>query len=154
MTKGSVSPLEKFELFVRMVFRGENDGTELGDEPYLLFLCHELERAAEPGARTVLNMPPRHLKSTTATVSMAAWFLARYPAEKIIMITYSQQLAEDLAYRTRKIMQSAWYKKHFVTRLAKDRRRVDDFGTTAGGGVFAASVDGFLHRAWREPNHY
>ena len=63
MNEEAKSPLRKFEPFVRMVFRHENDGRELGDEPYIPFICAGVEKAREEGARSVINMPPRHLKT-------------------------------------------------------------------------------------------
>jgi hypothetical protein len=35
---------ERFEVFVRKVFRDLHDGEKLGQEPYLEYLCHELEQ--------------------------------------------------------------------------------------------------------------
>ena len=142
MNDGTTSPLRKFEPFVRMAFRGENDGQELGDEPYISFVCHRLAKAKNDGARLVLNMPPRHLKTSIGTVYLSAWLLGRNAAEKIIIVTYSGQLADDIGYRVREILRLAWYKRHFPTRLASDRASVTDFATTVGGGVFATSVDG------------
>ena len=136
--------LGNFESFVRMAFRGENDGEELGNEPYITYACRWLAETTNDGARFVLNMPPRHLKTFLGSVSLSAWLLARNPAEKIIIVTYSEQLARDIAYRVRKIMQSSWYKKFFSTRLADDRTRVADFATTAGGGVYAVSAEGSI----------
>ena len=37
------------ESIVRLVFRAENDERELGDEPYIAFLCDRIARAREPG---------------------------------------------------------------------------------------------------------
>src|SRR5436309_12764525 len=67
------SPLKNFELFVRMAFRGENDGQELGHEPYIPFVCHRIKAAENDGARIVVNMPPRHLKTSVGTVFLSAW---------------------------------------------------------------------------------
>ena len=100
------SPLRNFELFVRMVFRHENDGRELGDEPYIAFICAGVEKAREEGARLVINEPPRHLKSTVGTVSLSAWLLGLNPSEKIQIFTYSSQLAVDIGYRIRAVLQS------------------------------------------------
>lgn len=136
------SPLRDFESFVRMVFRQENDGEKLGDEPYIQYICQRIAKVRDGGARLVINMPPRHLKTTIGTVALAAWLLALNPAEKIIVVTYSGQLANDIGYRTREIMRAAWYQRHFSTRLAGDRASVTDFATTTGGGVYATSVDG------------
>ncbi len=138
----TTSPLQNFELFVRMVFRHENDGRELGEEPYIGFICAGVEKAREEGARLVINQPPRHLKTSIGTVSLSAWLLGLNPAEKIQIFTYSAQLAVDIGYRIRAVLQSTWFKRHFQTRLTSDRASVTDFATTAGGGVYAASASG------------
>jgi predicted phage terminase large subunit-like protein len=119
-----------------------NDGQELGHEPYIPFVCHRIKAAENEGARIVVNMPPRHLKTSVGTVFLSAWLLGKNPAEKIIIVTYSAQLANDISYRVREVLRSGWYKRHFPTRLARDRASVTDFATTAGGGVYATSVDG------------
>jgi predicted phage terminase large subunit-like protein len=142
MNEDAKSPLRKFEPFVRMVFRHENDGRELGDEPYIPFICAGVEKAREEGARSVINMPPRHLKTSICTVSLSAWLLGLNPSEKIQIFTYSSQLAVDIGYRIRAVLQSTWFKRHFQTRLTSDRASVTDFATTAGGGVYAASASG------------
>ncbi len=138
----TTSPLRNFEFFVRMVFRHENDGKELGDEPYIGFICDRVQKVSEEGARLVINMPPRHLKTSIGTVSVSAWLLGLNPAEKIQIFTYSAQLADEIGYRIREVLRSTWFKRHFQTRLTSDRASVTDFATTAGGGVYAASASG------------
>ncbi len=142
MTEDPNSPLRNFELFVRMVFRHENDGRELGDEPYVGFICDRVQKASEEGARSVINMPPRHLKTSIGTVSLSSWLLGLNPSEKIQIFTYSSQLAVDIGFRIRAVLRSSWFKRHFLTRLTSDRASVTDFATTAGGGVYAASASG------------
>jgi hypothetical protein len=116
---------------------------ELGDEPYISFTCWRLERAKDRGARIVVNQPPRHLKSTAGTVALSVWLLGLDPAEKILIVTYSAQLAADIGYRIRESLRSNWYQLLYPqSRLATDRTSVMDFATTAGGGVFLAPVDG------------
>jgi hypothetical protein len=82
MNEEARSPLRKFEPFVRMVFRHENDGRELGDEPYIGFICAGVEKAREEGARLVINMPPRHLKTSIGAVSLSAWLACRSTDER------------------------------------------------------------------------
>jgi len=142
MTGSAAVLLGSFEVFSRMCFRYLHNGRELGSDPYLSYVCRQLTKARNPGARIVMNMPPRHLKTLLGTVFLAAWLLAWNPAEKIIIVAYSEQLATDVAYALRRILQSPWYKRYFPVRIAADRTRVTDFATTAGGGVFAVSVDG------------
>jgi predicted phage terminase large subunit-like protein len=134
--------LSNFELFARAAFRYLHDGRELGNEPYIEYLCVRLARAVEPGARTVFNLAPRHLKTLLGAVFLPTWLLARDPTEKIIILAYSEQIARDSSYLVRKLLQWEFYQKNFSTRLAADRTRVWDFLTTAGGSVYAVSVDG------------
>lgn len=133
----------KLESIVRLVFQDENDGRELGNEPYISFTCYRLEKAKCPGARIVINQPPRHLKSTAGTVALSAWLLGQNPAEKILIVTYAAHLAADLGYRIRQVMRSRWFRLLYPhSQLASDRASITDFSTKAGGGVFLAPVEG------------
>jgi predicted phage terminase large subunit-like protein len=134
-----------FSSFVRKAFRHAHDGTKLGDHAYVDYLCHELQKVAENETqRLIINMPPRHLKSFVGAKCLAAWTLGREPSTHVLVVTYSETLANEIAYGIRSIMQSSWYKDVFKTRLADDRTKVTDFATTQGGRVFAASIDGSI----------
>ena len=134
-----------FASFVRKAFFHDHDHNKLGKEPYIDYLCHELELvAAGETKRLVINLPPRHLKTFLAAICLPAWVLAKDPSARIIILTYNDGLGQHIAYKIRGILQSAWFKKVFKTRVAVDRARVDDFATTQGGGVFATSVGGAL----------
>ena len=76
MTNNGTVLLNSFELFARMCFRFLHNGRELGSDPYLRYLCRQLEKARNNGARIVINLPPRHLKTLLGTVFLAAWLLA------------------------------------------------------------------------------
>ena len=146
MTETSVNLIRTdFLSFVRKAYRHDHDGNKLGREKYIDYLCHELDLVAEGETkRLVINLPPRHLKTFLAAIYLPAWLLAHNPSAKIMIITYSDQLAADITYKIRRVLQSEWFKKHFTTRVAKNRAKVDDFATVQGGGVFATSVGGSL----------
>ena len=61
-----------------------------------------------------------------------------------MVVTYSEQLAESIARDIRAILQAEWFKEVFETRIAKDHSAVMDFGTTAGGQLYAASFSGSI----------
>ena len=143
-SNGAALLLGSFEAFARMAFRYLHDGCELGNDPYITYVCRRLAKAKDNGARIVLNMPPRHLKTLLGSIFLTAWLLAWNAAEKIIIVTYSEQLALHTAYLLRKVLQSPWYQRYFSPRLAHDRTRVSDFATTAGGGVYAVSAEGSI----------
>ena len=102
-----------FLLFAQVALR-ELDGTEMSDDRYLELLASELMRLADGSSkRLLINLPPRHLKTQLCTICFAAWLLAQRPQEKILIVSYSQELAEDIARAIRKILQAPWFKKTF-----------------------------------------
>ena len=133
-----------FLLFAQVALR-ELDGTEMSDDRYLELLASELMRLADGSSkRLLINLPPRHLKTQLCTICFAAWLLAQRPQEKILIVSYSQELAEDIARAIRKILQAPWFKKTFETRIAVGHAKINNFATTVGGQLYAASIDGSL----------
>src|SRR6478672_8638702 len=133
-----------FLTFARMALR-ELDGTRISEDRYLEMLASRLMDFAEGKTRRLLiNLPPRHLKTQLCTVSFAAWILAHKPDTKIMLITYGQVLATDIAGSIRGILQADWYRSLFKARIAKGRGKVENFVTTAGGRVYATSFDGSI----------
>src|SRR5579863_3275985 len=134
-----------FASFVRKAFYDDHGGKKLGNEPYIDYLCFELDKVAKGATkRLVINLPPRHLKTFLAAIYLTAWVLAHDPSAKIMVVTNNDKLAEYITYHIRRILQSPWFKRVFKTRLAEDRAQVGDFATTQGGEVFATSVGGVL----------
>jgi hypothetical protein len=128
-----------FESFVRKAH-----GEPLDDQ-YIEYLCFELRQVAlGKSRRLVVNLPPRHLKTFASSVCLPAYILGRQPSAKVLVITYGENLAADIAHGTRELLRAPWYKSAFSTRLAANRNRVTDFATTAGGGVYAAPIGGQL----------
>ena len=95
--------------------------------------------------RLVTCAPPRHLKSFITTICLPAFLLGRNPSEKIVCISYSQDLAENFAHLCRKLMESQQYKRSFPqTRLDPKRSTKREIGTTKNGHRLATSVHGKL----------
>ncbi len=128
-----------FELFARKAHG------EALEDPYIKYLCHELGKVAYgENRRLVVNLPPRHLKTFASSVCLPAFILGREPYAKILVITYGENLAVDIAHKIREIVRKKWYRAAFTTRLAADRNRITDFATTEGGGVYAVPIGGQL----------
>jgi predicted phage terminase large subunit-like protein len=66
--------------------------------------------------------------------------LAHAPAAKILLISYGQELADQIAYDIRATLQSDWFRRSFKTRIAKSK--LSDLVTTAGGGLRSVAVEG------------
>lgn len=107
-------------------------------------MCHALE-GVERGdeRRLVVTVPPRHLKSVTASVAFVAWALGRDPSIKIMVASYSQDLARLHASQCRTLLEAAWYQRLFPhTRVADGGNRALEIVTTRGGVRKAVSVGG------------
>src|SRR5262249_19955303 len=133
-----------FLTFARLALR-EVDGTQITGDRYLEVLASAVLKVANGTTkRLLINLPPRHLKTQLCVVCFTAWILARNPYEKILIVSYSQPLADDIARRIRRILQSQLFKSISRTRIAKGHARLNDFATTAGGRVYAVSFDGSI----------
>jgi hypothetical protein len=66
------------------------------------------------------------------------------PSKKILSVTYGQDLSDNLARESRKLMMSDFYQGLFDTRLSIGREAVSDYETTAGGYRLSTSVRGAL----------
>jgi predicted phage terminase large subunit-like protein len=118
-------------------------GKELNADPYVHYVARHLERVATGQTkRLVMALPPRHAKTFLGSICLASWVLAHNPATKVLLISYGQELADKIAYSIREILKSEWFRRLFKTRIATDRRKIDDFVTTAGGGVRSVSIEG------------
>src|SRR3984885_13777294 len=92
--------------------------------------------------RLIINVPPRHLKSFMASIVFPAYVLGHDPAKKILSVTYAQDLSDNLARKSRSLINSDFYESLFNTRLSRDA--VSDFETTAGGYRLSTSTSGVL----------
>jgi predicted phage terminase large subunit-like protein len=108
---------------------------------YLKAICHSLENVASGNReRLVITVPPRHLKSITASVAFVAWLLGRDPGMKVMVASYSEELARLHSDQCQMIMESDWYQRLFPgTRI---RSRGLKMNTTSNGARYAVSVGG------------
>jgi predicted phage terminase large subunit-like protein len=129
--------------FLQRAFRDLVPGEHLIIAPFVELLVAELlQVATEESRRSIVNLPPRHLKSLLISVVFPAWLLGRDPRLRIAVISHSQSLARDLALRTLRVVQARWYREVFpAMQLRSDRSGATDFETIEGGGRYAASLD-------------
>ena len=134
----------QFLAFAMKAFAEMNRGQRMPRYPFLVLLAETLARVATgESKRLVVNLPPRHFKTFLGAIALAAWILAHNPSAKILIVTYGQELADKTAYAIRDILMADWFKRLFQgTRLAKNRTKLMDYVTTAGGGVRSVSIEG------------
>ena len=110
-------------------------------------ICRRLEQFSKDvvdkkSPRLMLFMPPRHGKSTLASVAFPAWHMGRNPDHEFISCSYSGSLAMGFSRKVRQLLREPTYKTAFKTRLDPDSQSAEAWLTTAGGGYVAAGVGG------------
>jgi predicted phage terminase large subunit-like protein len=135
---------EKLSCFVQKSFATLEPGKRYQHNWHIDHLCWQLSRVARGEVRRlIINVPPRSMKSITASVAFTAWLLGRDPTKRMICISYAEELARKLSVDTRTILESAWYRELFPRfQLSAKRPRNTDLVTTDHGYRFASGVGG------------
>ncbi|TCJ41292.1 phage terminase large subunit [Parafrankia sp. BMG5.11] len=155
MTAMLVDPQRELDAFLRndlvafceKVFHHLNPGRDFTPGWYIRAMAYHLQVSAieRQVDRVIINLPPRSLKSTMVSVALPAFLLGRDPTLRIVVASYSQELANMLGRQTRSVMQSDWYKRLYPsTRLNPRRTAEHDFQTKRGGFRLATSTGGTL----------
>jgi predicted phage terminase large subunit-like protein len=133
-----------FQAFVERVFYTLDPTSELERAGYLEALCDHLAQVARGEIKRLLvTIPPRHLKSVSASIALPAWVLGHDPSRRIISITYGQKLAEDYAAQFRKVVRSRWYAHVFPkTASSITRETVTELKTRQNGSRLSTSLGG------------
>ena len=66
--------------------------------------------------RLLINVPPRSLKSISVSVAYVAWLLGHDPTRRIIVVSYSNELAAELHRQFRMVTDATWYRELFPAR--------------------------------------
>ena len=88
-------------------------------------ICDELQQVAEDVAENkpkrhdlIFNVPPRTLKSTLVTIMWPAWCWIKWPRLRFFTTSYSDTLALEHTWSTRRLIQSEWYATYWGSRFA------------------------------------
>lgn len=93
--------------------------------------------------KLVINIPPRHMKSLTVSVFWPSWEWIRNPQTKWLFVSYARNLVIRDAVKSRRIIQSEWYQKHWHDRfrMATDQNVKSYFENNKGGARIVGSID-------------
>lgn len=132
--------------FLRKVFQSLNPGESFLPNWHLKALCWHLELVRLGHIRRLrIEVPPRSLKSVSASVAFPAFLLGRDPTRKIITASYSADLAAKHAADCRTVMLAPWYQRLFPhTRISPAKNQESNYETTARGYRYATSIGGTL----------
>lgn len=92
----------------------------------------------------VINIPPRHSKSTVVAVMWPAWEWTWKPATQWLFATYALALTLRDSVKCRRLIQSPWYQEHFgdVFQLSSDLNQKGRFDNDHMGYRLATAVAG------------
>jgi predicted phage terminase large subunit-like protein len=119
---------------------------------YHEYLCNIFQREAERihnkipkpevGGDYLISIPPRSSKSLLGS-AFISWVWLYYPEQKFIRLSYSDQLASELNYITKKIFELPWYIKLNNSFVLDDKRNtLTRFYNNHMGSVQCAGVKG------------
>jgi len=130
--------------FTEFAFGVVRPGVPFKTNWHLEAMTHKLSQVASGEIqRLTITVPPRMMKSLCASVALPAWFLGRNPAERVVVVSYSDFLARTHANDFRLLVKDPIYQATFPDmRLARDTDR--EIVTTKRGKRFATSIDGTL----------
>ena len=93
--------------------------------------------------RLMLQMPPRHGKSTLASIEFPSYVLGLHPDWEIINCSYAESLALDFSRAVRERLRDKEY--HVLwpkTRIDRENQNAQGWKTTKRGGFLPAGVGG------------
>jgi predicted phage terminase large subunit-like protein len=119
-------------------------GAKLGrlvHPPHILHLGETLARVGSGEIdRCIIEMPPRHAKSTTASEWFPVWLLDLWPDLRILLASYAAEFAQEWGWKVRQDI--GRHRDRLRVRLAPDFKARNLWFTTDGGGMATAGVDG------------
>lgn len=96
-----------FSAFNRFAFRELHPAVKLHGNWHISLMADRLERCARGEIRRlIINVPPRSLKSHTASVAFPLWALGRDPSKKIMAVAGTRSLVADLSAGTDRLLRS------------------------------------------------
>lgn len=136
---------QNFNAFVEKVFATLAPGQDFVPGWHLKAISYQLERVRRGEIRRlIVNLPPRSLKSIMASVALPAFLLGHDPAQRIICVSYSGDLARKHANDFRALMETRWYKELFPGARVGRKDSEIEIELTERGFRMATSVGGTL----------
>ena len=131
--------------FVQQAWPVVEPGVRFVESWHIRQMCEHLEAITRGELRRLLiNVPPRHSKSTIVSVMWPMWEWLHAPQQKFLCASYSGVLSIRDNLKSRRLVQSPWYQEHWghVFALAGDQNAKQRFENDKTGYRIATSVGG------------
>ena len=136
---------ESLHTFVQRAWHIIEPGVTYVDGPHIQAICEHLQAITDGQIRFLLiNIPPRHAKSTIVSVLWPCWEWIRRAQEKYLCASYSGILSTRDNLKARRLITSPWYQDRWgeTVALTGDQNQKTRFENTATGYRIASSVGG------------
>lgn len=113
---------------------------------YHQYICQRLQNFYErvkrrESPRLIINLPPRHSKSTIISETFPVWVLGKHQDWEVIVSSYSQTLASKFSRRAREMAFQAQVEGIFSgLELSKNSQRQDEWETSRHGVYKAVGI--------------
>ena len=131
--------------FVRQAWPIVEPGVPFIASWHIEAICEHLEAITSGEIRKLLiNIPPRHSKSTIVSVMFPIWEWLARPQEKYLCASYSGVLSIRDNLKARRLVQSPWYQERWghLFSLSGDQNAKQRFENDKTGYRLATSVGG------------
>lgn len=131
--------------FVEQAWSTMEPGIPFVPSWHIKIICEHLEAITSGEIRRLLiNIPPRHSKSTIVSVAFPCWEWIKSPQEKYLCASYSGNLATRDNLKARRLVTSPWYQERWgeVIKLTGDQNAKQRFENDKMGYRIATSVGG------------
>lgn len=129
--------------FAREAWEVLEPGTPFVDGEHLRAICSHLEAVTDGRIkRLLINMPPRHMKSTIVSVIWPVWTWLKKPSHRFLCSSYALSLAIRDNAAARRLIESPWFQSKYgsIFSFAKDQNEKKKFQNNQGGYRQAVSV--------------
>lgn len=131
--------------FVKQAWHIVEPGVRFVESWHIQEICLHLEAVSRGDIlRLLINIPPRHSKSTIVSVLWPMWEWINAPDQKFLAASYSGTLSTRDNLKSRRLIQSPWYQERWghVFMLTSDQNAKQRFENNKTGYRIATSVGG------------
>jgi predicted phage terminase large subunit-like protein len=130
--------------FVKQAWHVVEPGVEFSEGWHIHTICDHLEAVSERRIKNlIINIPPRHSKSTICSVIWPVWAWLKHPQEKFLTASYSGSLSVRDAVKSRRLLESTWFQERWShISLNRDQNTKQRYENNDTGYRIAASVGG------------
>lgn len=131
--------------FVKQSWHVVEPGIPFIESWHIQEICEHLEAlSAGELLRLLINIPPRHSKSTIVSVMFPMWEWLTLPEHKYLCASYSGTLAIRDNLKARRLVQSPWYQERWghLFQMSGDQNAKQRFENDKTGYRIATSVGG------------